>query len=63
LVSCACEAGDADGEAAALLGDEVTLLTAVEAVALDDELPQPASTTTTHARPPIAATTNTRLRR
>jgi hypothetical protein len=55
-----CAAGDADGDPAALLDGEVTLLTAVDAVPLDDELLQPASTATRDAKPLAAATAKTR---
>ncbi len=50
----------ADGEAAALLDDDVRLPTAVEVVVVDDELPHPASKPTTQASPPVAARSRTR---
>jgi hypothetical protein len=51
----------ADGEAAALLDDDVVRPTAVEVVVVDDdELPHPASTPTTLASPPVAARSGTR---
>jgi hypothetical protein len=49
-----------DGEAAALLDDDVGLPTAVEVVVVDDELPHPTSKPTTQASPPVAAWSRTR---
>jgi hypothetical protein len=45
----------ANGDAVALLEDDIGLPTAVEVVVLDDELPQPASTPTMQASAPLPA--------
>jgi hypothetical protein len=60
ILASDCDAGDANGDAAALFDGDPTLLTRVDAVPLGDELLQPASTATRDAKPLAAATAKTR---